>query len=365
MQLYALLALAVAELAAAEQVLPMQAVGGISARQLFAKSEPLFEFSKRATCDLGQIACHTGCIPIGGQCCATTGWCKLGTVCDEKYGGCCPLGKVCTGGPTGGPTCDTGYTPCKDKCMLIGGDCCGDGTFCKAGTKCDGNGGCTTGGTGGGGGGGGGGGNQCSSTQTPCNDRCMPTGSVCCGNGRYCMSGYTCINGGLNCSPGGTGGGGGGGGDGGQCLVTQEVCNGKCMPKGSVCCGNGKYCMSGYTCINNGLNCSPGGSGGGGGGGGGGSDTTTAAEPGTTAQPTYTLTSDNGSGASPTDTQAAPTPPAVTTTVATDNGNPTPTDTGAGTAANSPTTTRAPGAAGTMQVPLVLGAVVMALPMVL
>lgn len=350
MQLYSLLVLAVAELAAAEQVLPKQAIGGISARQLFAKSEPVFEFSKRASCDIGQVTCHDGCIPIGGQCCASTGWCKIGTVCDEKLGGCCPIGKTCTSGPPGGPTCDAGYTPCKDKCMTIGGDCCGDGTFCKAGSKCNGNGGCSAGG-----GGGGGGGNQCLSTQEACNDKCMPRGSVCCGNGRYCMSGYSCVNAGLNCSPGGGGGGGGGGGN--QCLSTQEACNNKCMPKGSVCCGNGRYCLSGYTCVNAGLNCARGG----GGGGGGGGDTTAAPE--TTAQPTYSLTSDGGSGAAPTDN-----PPVETTSQGSPtDANPTPTDTGAGTAAgtNAPTQTKAPGAAGIVQVPLVLGAVAMALPLVL
>ncbi|KJK81408.1 hypothetical protein H634G_02666 [Metarhizium anisopliae BRIP 53293] len=370
MQLHSLLVLAAAEWAAAEQLLPMQAVGGVSARQLFAKSEPVFDFSKRATCDVGQVACHDGCIPIGGQCCASSGWCKVGTVCDDKLGGCCPLGKTCTSGPTGGLTCDTGYTPCKDKCMPVGGDCCSNGNFCKAGTKCDGNGGCTTGG----GGGGGGGSNQCLSTEVSCNDNCMPKGSVCCGNGRYCQSGYTCVNGGLSCSPGGTGGdgggGGGGGGGGNQCLATQEACNNKCMPKGSVCCGNGKYCRAGYTCVNAGLNCSPGGTGGGTGGGSsaGGDSGTTSAAPGTTALPTYTLTSDDGSGASPTnaqptDTQSGPTPLGGTTAAA----NPLPTNSGAGTAVgtNAPTQTRAPAAAGVVQVPLAWGAVAMALPLVL
>jgi hypothetical protein len=341
MRLYSLLVLAIAELAAGEQILPKQAVNGVSARQLFAKAEPLFEYSKRASCDIGQVTCHDGCMSIGGQCCASTGWCKAGTVCDERLGGCCPIGKTCTNGPLGGPTCDAGYTPCKDKCMLIGGDCCNDGTFCKAGTQCNGIGGCSTGT------GGGGNTNQCLSTQTLCNNKCMPLGSVCCGNGRYCPTGYSCVNAGLNCAPGGTGGTSGGN----QCLSTQETCNNKCMPKGSICCGNGKYCPTGYSCVNAGLNCSPGGT-------GGGVDTSSPAPEATT----YVLTSDGGSGASPTDTQAGFPPPADTTSPLATS---TPNAGGVTAATNAPTQTKAAGDAGILRVPSAFGAVAMALALFL
>lgn len=80
---------------------------------------------------------------------------------------------------------------------------------------------------------------------------CMPAGSFCCGEGYYCDidSCYT---------------------DGilyycdtpvdddddfvtDECFSDEEVCDGYCMPEGSLCCGDGYYCDPSDECISDGL----------------------------------------------------------------------------------------------------------------
>lgn len=224
MHSHLILLLAAASTAVAEPVLaepalaaiPKQAASGVSSRMLLPGfgSALYFEEKRAGSCGIGQIACHTGCIPISGRCCATSGWCTAGTVCDDIHEGCCQIGKVCNKGPTGG--CGTGYTSCMNKCMPSGADCCSDGMYCKSGTRCDGNGGCIAGsgsdsGSSSGSGSGSESGGQCLSSEDPCDKGCMPKGAVCCHNGKYCDAGEICLLPQLTCRSRGTGGGDGGG----------------------------------------------------------------------------------------------------------------------------------------------------------
>lgn len=109
-------------------------------------------------CDVSETTCETGCMPSGGVCCGdgTNTYCPSGTEC--RPNGCCPPGKAClgSGGP---PTCGAARVRCGSGCMPLLGDCCSDGTYCPAYSKCSAN-GCASNVLGGGGGGSSGGGSS-------------------------------------------------------------------------------------------------------------------------------------------------------------------------------------------------------------
>ncbi|KAJ0274761.1 hypothetical protein COL940_009157 [Colletotrichum noveboracense] len=54
-----------------------------------------------STCDIGYKPCDGKCIPTLGTCCNTGsgGYCEATKVCVS--GGCCPIGKTCSGAPSG------------------------------------------------------------------------------------------------------------------------------------------------------------------------------------------------------------------------------------------------------------------------
>ncbi|KAH7147062.1 hypothetical protein B0J13DRAFT_442200 [Dactylonectria estremocensis] len=188
------------------------------------------------TCDIGETACRGGCMPLTGECCSTnTGYCDIGFYCMAE--GCCEDGSVCTGSSSG---CSDGYEICGDYCMPEGSVCC-DTFFCDAGETCTSDGYCYSSDNSSG---------SCYSFQEECGDGCMPEGSVCCTTG-YCYAGETCNNDGT-CSLGGSGGDDDDS-SGGSCYSYQEACGDGCMPEGSVCCDNGKYCLSGQTCVGDGT----------------------------------------------------------------------------------------------------------------
>ncbi|KEY70748.1 hypothetical protein S7711_03243 [Stachybotrys chartarum IBT 7711] len=257
---------------------------------------PGFSLATTVECDIGEESCGSGCIPILGSCCDQSlgTWCDITDYCDQ--GGCCELGSICTGSPSG---CDEGYESCGDRCMPEGAVCCNDGEgYCDAGTTCTAT-GCQTGGSGSGsdddddsssGGSGGDDTGSCLTSEEECAGGCMPLGSVCCGNSGYCPATYTCGSG-DDCIPSGGGddddddsSSGGGGGSSGSCLSFQEECGGGCMPLGSVCCGVSGYCPATYTC-GSGDDCIASGTSGGGGSGSGDDDDDDDSAP----QPTYTL----------------------------------------------------------------------------
>ncbi|KAM7218128.1 hypothetical protein V8F06_006534 [Rhypophila decipiens] len=173
-------------------------------------------------CDIGEVVCGLGCMPLTGVCCGTTGYCDLGEYCTVRDT-CCPVGKVCRPGGS----CDPGETLCNGGCMPSTGVCCSDGGYCDAGETCTAQGTCARGGSGGGSSGGGGGSSgggsgsgTCSAADNreACDDKCMLLGAVCCGDGdgSYCDAGYYCTptgccREGRVCTPGSAGGGSGGG----------------------------------------------------------------------------------------------------------------------------------------------------------
>src|SRR5579859_2498359 len=90
------------------------------------------------------------------------------------------------------PSCPAGSEPCGSGCMLAGNVCCGDAGSCAPGLAC-------------------GPGNTCVNPHpaNPCEGcliqgkecctnntdgvvDCAPLGAACCGNHRYCPSGYVC-----------------------------------------------------------------------------------------------------------------------------------------------------------------------------
>ena len=89
--------------------------------------------------------------------------------------------------------------------------------------------------------------------QEVCDNGCMPTGSVCCGDSTYCNANYTC---GPNnsCLPDGVVGGS-------SCLsLGEETCVNSdgtedCAPILADCCGNHHYCAYPTVCINGGTAC--------------------------------------------------------------------------------------------------------------
>ncbi|KAI8687367.1 hypothetical protein NCS56_00309200 [Fusarium sp. Ph1] len=184
-------------------------------------------FSLTGTCTGSQKSCGDACIESGGQCCSPSlgTYCEDGTYCTAS--GCCPDGEICSGTPSG---CAKGKELCGQYCMPEGKVCCGTG-YCNEGQTCS-LGECTTGsgssggssggsggGSSGGGSSGGSSGPNCYSFQEECDDGCMPKGSVCCGGGKYCFSGETCLSDGTcryGSSSGGSGGGSSGGSSGGS-----------------------------------------------------------------------------------------------------------------------------------------------------
>ncbi|RSL61171.1 hypothetical protein CEP54_006401 [Fusarium duplospermum] len=175
-------------------------------------------FSLTGTCTGSQKSCGDACIESGGECCSPSlgTYCESGTYCTAS--GCCPDGEICSGAPSG---CAKGKELCGSYCMPEGKVCCGTG-YCNEGQTCS-LGECTTGsgssgGSSGGSGGGSSGGSSganCYSFQEECDDGCMPKGSVCCGGGKYCFSGETCLSDGT-CRYGSSGGGSSGGSSGGS-----------------------------------------------------------------------------------------------------------------------------------------------------
>ncbi|KAK3984992.1 hypothetical protein QBC44DRAFT_276214 [Cladorrhinum sp. PSN332] len=176
----------------------------------------------RQSCEIGTTRCGTGCMGVGRVCCASRD-----SSCDPGYycmatSGCCPIGSTC-GGVVG--SCDPGEKRCHNGCIPETGICCAGSGYCRAGYVCTSNNRCSpSGSSGGGGGGSGGGGSTCDAGKTRCDTNfCMPTGSVCCGDGRggYCPSNYSCTANdkccpiGQTCSGSGGGSGGGGSGSGG------------------------------------------------------------------------------------------------------------------------------------------------------
>lgn len=105
------------------------------------KNNQAVGFSAADDCPLFEAECDSYfCIPRGGDCCADGdgSYCDVGKYCVS--GGCCPLGRVCSGDPEG---CDFGDEPCgDDHCMPEGSVCCGDGYYCDAGETCTGDGYC-------------------------------------------------------------------------------------------------------------------------------------------------------------------------------------------------------------------------------
>ncbi|KAF5008691.1 hypothetical protein FDECE_5047 [Fusarium decemcellulare] len=166
-------------------------------------------FSLTGTCSSGEKECDSGCIELSAQCCNK----GIGAYCEDGYycsgSGCCPDGEICSGTPSG---CQEGKEICGSYCIPEGKVCCDTG-YCDEGESCTSDGQCSTGGSSGSGGSGGSGGNNCYSFQEECDDGCMPKGSVCCGNGKYCFSGETCLNDGTCRFGSGSGGGGGSSGD--------------------------------------------------------------------------------------------------------------------------------------------------------
>lgn len=192
MPTYSVLLLAAAGLVAADSLTAMN-LGEASGRNVTLAGPGSVAFGVHSTddgCGLGMTTCDTNCMPLNGICCGlgNGAYCDIGYTCDSD--GCCPVGKVCTGPPTG---CEGDRDLCGEFCVPKGS--------CSSGS--------------GGGSGGSGGDGGCPTGYVPCDDECMPAGSVCCHNGYHCDAGQTCEPD-FTCQIGGGGGSsGGGGGDSG------------------------------------------------------------------------------------------------------------------------------------------------------
>lgn len=149
-------------------------------------------------CSTFETECDGFCIPSGSVCCGDGD----GAYCDDGYTcyseGCCEDGETCSGPPTG---CTGGRELCGGYCIPAGSVCCEDSaTYCDAGQTCTSTGDCELGSsnsdddsTGSG----------CTSSQDECDGYCIPSGSVCCGDGYYCDAGETCTSG-LQCDSSGS-----------------------------------------------------------------------------------------------------------------------------------------------------------------
>ncbi|KAK2613058.1 hypothetical protein QQS21_000987 [Conoideocrella luteorostrata] len=102
-------------------------------------------------CLVTEDACGTGfCMPKGSTCCTGTAGAGTGTYCNIGYScyaqGCCPIGKVCSGTPTGG--CSTGKRQCGSVCIPSTSACCSPGSstskWCDYPKKCGANGVCVS-----------------------------------------------------------------------------------------------------------------------------------------------------------------------------------------------------------------------------
>ncbi|GJN73804.1 hypothetical protein VFPFJ_04288 [Purpureocillium lilacinum] len=100
---------------------------------------------RQSTCSSLEEKCDSTCIPLSGTCCGLGdgSYCKVGYTCVK--GGCCQIGKVCTGTPSG---CSASQESCGSRCMPKGAVCCpGGSSYCDAGETCSG-GRCNTSGSG-------------------------------------------------------------------------------------------------------------------------------------------------------------------------------------------------------------------------
>ncbi|UNI18350.1 hypothetical protein JDV02_004623 [Purpureocillium takamizusanense] len=115
---------ALAGLAFANDFVMMSAQRGASGSLLSAR---------QSSCSSLEKTCESTCIPLTGTCCGVGGgsYCKVGYNCVK--GGCCQIGKVCTGTPSG---CSASQESCGTRCMPKGSVCCFDGTYCDAGETC-------------------------------------------------------------------------------------------------------------------------------------------------------------------------------------------------------------------------------------
>lgn len=149
-------------------------------------------------------------------------------------------------------TCSSFEEECDGYCIPSGTVCCGDGdgAYCDSGYYCQTDGCCEDG-------------ELCTGPPTGCNDGkelcgeyCVPEGSVCCeDSGSYCDSGETCTSDGF-CEIGDSTDSNDESGSSG-CTSDQDDCDGYCIPSGAVCCGDGYYCDAGETC-GSGLTCDSG-----------------------------------------------------------------------------------------------------------
>ncbi|PTB64579.1 hypothetical protein BBK36DRAFT_1123641 [Trichoderma citrinoviride] len=208
MPVYSALLLAAAGFAAADKLAAMN-IGEATLHNVTVAGPGAASFGVHSLsdgCGIGMTTCDVNnCMPLTGVCCGlgNGAYCDIGYACVDN--GCCPVGKVCNGPPTG---CE------GDR------DLCGE--FCVPKGTCDGSGGGGSGGSGGSGG--------CPSGYEACDDECMPAGSVCCHNGYHCDAGQTCTSD-FKCRLGGSSGGGGGsgggsssgGGDGGDDGPTSSI----------------------------------------------------------------------------------------------------------------------------------------------
>lgn len=152
--------------------------------------------SMSLACSSFETECDGYCIPSDGVCCGDGdgAYCDTGYTCYTE--GCCEDGETCDGPATG---CNDGKELCGEYCVPEGSVCCeGSGSYCDSGETCTSDGFCETGSsstddsdtdtdsetTG-----------ECYSFQEECDGYCMPTGSVCCGDGYYCDAGETCGSG--------------------------------------------------------------------------------------------------------------------------------------------------------------------------
>ncbi|KAJ6438771.1 hypothetical protein O9K51_08172 [Purpureocillium lavendulum] len=89
---------------------------------------------RQSSCSSLEEKCDATCIPLSGTCCGLGdgSYCKVGYTCVK--GGCCQIGKVCNGSPSG---CSASQESCGTRCMPKGSVCCYDGTYCDSGYTCN------------------------------------------------------------------------------------------------------------------------------------------------------------------------------------------------------------------------------------
>ncbi|CAG7557803.1 unnamed protein product [Fusarium equiseti] len=93
----------------------------------FVNATPGFLTPRQDGCRPGYNVCGIECIPESYTCChdpsGRSGGCPPGSRCgvgDNGVGGCCPVGKICTGNPTPASTIDESeFTPAADPTTAI------------------------------------------------------------------------------------------------------------------------------------------------------------------------------------------------------------------------------------------------------